>query len=215
MDGTLVPTRDKTIAASSKNYRASVNMQVMINAATRLVVAVGQPTPGNHNDCAAWTESKINRSADHATVLTDGGYQGTDCSCPTAAKPARNGYRTGRKPTTQPTASTSPHRAQLRRGVLSGGHLLRRSFDRLEPRSLNARSAEALRCTGRACVCASSPCAHYGSIGRGDAIAEQEDPAAPGPHAIVCRCGPGKPARVFAYRPAGRSPPNALRNEPV
>jgi hypothetical protein len=36
VDGTLVPTRDKRIAASSKNYRTSVNMQVMIHAATRL-----------------------------------------------------------------------------------------------------------------------------------------------------------------------------------
>jgi len=82
VDGTLVPTRDKSIAASSKNYRTSVNMQVMINATTRLVVAVGQPTPGNHNDCTAWTESKINRAADHATVLADGGYQGTGLLMP-------------------------------------------------------------------------------------------------------------------------------------
>jgi hypothetical protein len=82
VDGTLIPTRDKTVAASSKNYRTSVNMQVMINAETRLVVAVGQPIPGNRNDCTAWTESKINRAADHATVLADGGYQGTGLLMP-------------------------------------------------------------------------------------------------------------------------------------
>jgi hypothetical protein len=39
VDGTLVPTHDRTISASSKNYRYSVNMQVVIDANTRLVVA--------------------------------------------------------------------------------------------------------------------------------------------------------------------------------
>ena len=82
VDGTLVPTRDTAVAASSKNYRTSVNMQVLIDADTRLVVAVGQPTPGNHNDCTAWTESRINRAAGHATVLADGGYQGTGLLIP-------------------------------------------------------------------------------------------------------------------------------------
>lgn len=83
MDGILVPTRDHSVAASSKNYRYSANMQVMIDAATRLVVAVGQPQPGNRNDCAAYSASRIDRAADRAadraTVLADGGYQGTDC----------------------------------------------------------------------------------------------------------------------------------------
>jgi hypothetical protein len=82
VDGTLVPTRDRTVAASSKNYRTSVNMQVLIDAGSRLVVAVGQPQPGNRNDCTAWTTSKINRAAGRATVLADGGYQGTGLLMP-------------------------------------------------------------------------------------------------------------------------------------
>ena len=82
VDGTLVPTRDHSIAASSKNYRTSVNMQVMINAETRLVVAVGQPQPGNRNDCTAWSDSRIDRAAAGATVLADGGYQGTGLLMP-------------------------------------------------------------------------------------------------------------------------------------
>ncbi|GLY54486.1 hypothetical protein Lesp01_81420 [Lentzea sp. NBRC 102530] len=45
VDGTLVPTHDRTISASSKNYRYSVNMQVVIDAGTRLVVAIGDPHP--------------------------------------------------------------------------------------------------------------------------------------------------------------------------
>jgi hypothetical protein len=41
-DGTLVPTRDHTIAEQSKNYH-STNHQVVIDADTRLVVPVGRP----------------------------------------------------------------------------------------------------------------------------------------------------------------------------
>jgi hypothetical protein len=51
VDGTLVPTRDHTVAEQSKNYRYSTNHQVVIDADTRLVVVVGQPLPGNRNDC--------------------------------------------------------------------------------------------------------------------------------------------------------------------
>jgi hypothetical protein len=54
VDGTLVPTRDHTIAEQSKKYRYSTNHQVVIDADTRLVVAVGRPLPGNRNDCKAW-----------------------------------------------------------------------------------------------------------------------------------------------------------------
>ncbi len=57
VDGTLVPTRDHTIAERSKNYRYSTNHQVVIDADTRLVVVVGQPLAGNRNECKAWEES--------------------------------------------------------------------------------------------------------------------------------------------------------------
>jgi hypothetical protein len=43
VDGMLVPTYDRAIAASSKNDRYSVNMQVVIDANTRLTVAVVSP----------------------------------------------------------------------------------------------------------------------------------------------------------------------------
>ncbi len=56
-DGTLVPTRDHTVAEKSKNYRYSTNHQVVIDADTRLVVVVGRPLPGNRNDCKAWALS--------------------------------------------------------------------------------------------------------------------------------------------------------------
>ncbi len=43
VDGTLVPTRDHAVAEQSKNYRYSTNHQVVIDADTRLVVALGRP----------------------------------------------------------------------------------------------------------------------------------------------------------------------------
>jgi hypothetical protein len=82
VDGTLVPTRDRTIAASSKNYRYSTNQQVVIDANSRLVVAVGLPLPGNRNDCWAFTESGVNRACRDAPVLADGGYRGTGALIP-------------------------------------------------------------------------------------------------------------------------------------
>jgi len=82
VDGTLVPTHDRTVAARSKNYRHSTNVQVVIDANTLLVVAVGNPLPGNRNDCRAFTESTVDRSCVGATVMADGGYQGTGVIMP-------------------------------------------------------------------------------------------------------------------------------------
>ncbi len=88
VDGTQVPTRDHSVAAQSKNYRYSVNMQVLIHAETRLVLAVGDPQPGNRNDCQAYTASHIDRAAAGATVLAGGGYPGTGPARP-APPPSR------------------------------------------------------------------------------------------------------------------------------
>lgn len=54
VDGALVPTREHTVAEQSKNYRYSTHHRVVIEADTRLVVAVGRPLSGNRNDCKAW-----------------------------------------------------------------------------------------------------------------------------------------------------------------
>ncbi|MER5228322.1 transposase [Streptomyces flaveus] len=82
VDGTLVPTRDHTVAARSKNYRYSTNHQVVIDADTRLVVAVGRPLPGNRNDCKAWELSGTKDAVGKATVIADGGYLGTGLVIP-------------------------------------------------------------------------------------------------------------------------------------
>ena len=82
VDGTLVPTRDRTVAASSKNYRYSTNHQVVIDADTRLVVAVGRPLPGNRNDCKAWELSGAKDAVGKTMVIADGGYRGTGLVIP-------------------------------------------------------------------------------------------------------------------------------------
>ncbi|MER5532566.1 transposase [Streptomyces mirabilis] len=82
VDGTLVPTRDHTVAEQSKNYRYSTNHQVVIDADSRLVVAVGRPVTGNRNDCKAWELSGAKAAVGRATVIVDGGYRGTGLLIP-------------------------------------------------------------------------------------------------------------------------------------
>ncbi|MDT7847898.1 transposase [Streptomyces justiciae] len=82
VDGTLVPTRDHTVAEQSKNYRYSTNHQVVIDADSRLVVAVGRPVPGNLNDCIAWELSGAKAAVGGATAIADGGYRGTGLVIP-------------------------------------------------------------------------------------------------------------------------------------
>ncbi|REK90999.1 IS5/IS1182 family transposase [Streptomyces inhibens] len=82
VDGTLVPTRDHQVAEQSKNYRYSTNHQVVIDADTRLVVAVGRPVPGNRNDCRAWELSGAKDAIGKTTVIADGGYRGTGLVIP-------------------------------------------------------------------------------------------------------------------------------------
>lgn len=82
VDGTLVPTRDHTIAEQSKNYRYSTNHQVVIDADTRRVVVVGQPLPGNRNDCRAWAESGAKAAVGKTMTIADGGYPGTGLVMP-------------------------------------------------------------------------------------------------------------------------------------
>jgi hypothetical protein len=79
VDGTLVPTRDHEVAERSKNYRYSTNVQVVIDADTRLVIAVGDPQAGNRNDCTAYTASGADKATTGAHVIADGAYRGPNC----------------------------------------------------------------------------------------------------------------------------------------
>jgi hypothetical protein len=76
VDGTLIPTRDHRLAAQSKNYRYSTNLQVAIDANTRLVVALGDPQPGNRNDTIVYRSSGINQKLVGRPTMADGAYRG-------------------------------------------------------------------------------------------------------------------------------------------
>src|SRR5689334_3000592 len=75
VDGTLVPTRDHRLATPSKNYRYSANVQIAIDANTRVVIATGDAHPGNRNDCTAYRDSGIEHELAGRPVMADGGYQ--------------------------------------------------------------------------------------------------------------------------------------------
>ncbi|WP_046732119.1 IS5/IS1182 family transposase [Streptomyces humi] len=90
VDGTLVPTRDHTVAEQSKNYRYSTNHQVVINTDTQLVVTVGRPLPGNRNDCKAWQLSGAKTAVGKAVVIADGGYRGTGLVIPHRRQPGQD-----------------------------------------------------------------------------------------------------------------------------
>jgi hypothetical protein len=87
VDGPLVPTRDRSIAAPSKNYRYSTNHQVVIDADTQLVVIVGAPLPGNRNDCRAFGESGAEYACRNVDVIADGGYIATSAIIPHRRSP--------------------------------------------------------------------------------------------------------------------------------
>ncbi|MFE0106938.1 transposase [Streptomyces sp. NPDC059009] len=82
VDGTLVPTRDHTVAEQSKNYRYSTAHQVVIDADTRLIVVVGRPLPGSRHDSRGWEESGAKAAVGNTMTIADGGYQGTGLVIP-------------------------------------------------------------------------------------------------------------------------------------
>jgi len=77
VDGTLIPTRDHTAAAKSKNHRWSCNAQVLIRRRDTHIIAVDGGGPGNRNDPVHDRGSTIERwCQEHGRVLADGGYRG-------------------------------------------------------------------------------------------------------------------------------------------
>ncbi|WP_329288450.1 transposase family protein [Streptomyces pseudovenezuelae] len=89
VDGTLIPVRDRTTGASSRNYRFSANVQVIIDADTKLVVAAARPVPGNTADAKAWRDSGLARHCEGVTVLGDGAYINTGLVVPHRKRPGR------------------------------------------------------------------------------------------------------------------------------
>ncbi|MET8509971.1 transposase family protein [Streptomyces sp. NPDC004787] len=89
VDGTLIPVRDRKVGASSRNYRFSANVQVIIDADTKLVVAAARPVPGNTADAKAWRDSGLAGRCDGVTVLADGAYINTGLVIPHRKHPRR------------------------------------------------------------------------------------------------------------------------------
>lgn len=89
VDGTLIPIRDRKVGASSRNYRFSVNVQVIVDAETRLVVAAARPVPGNTADAKAWRDSGLADHCEGVTVLGDGAHINTDLIVPHRKRPGR------------------------------------------------------------------------------------------------------------------------------
>ncbi len=65
----MIPVGDRTVGASSRNYRFSANVQVSIDADTKLVVATARPTPSNRADARVWRESVLAEQCQGVTVL--------------------------------------------------------------------------------------------------------------------------------------------------
>jgi hypothetical protein len=87
VDGTLIPVRDRTVGASSRNYRFSANLQVIVDADTRLVVAAARPVPGTTADAKAWRDSGLAEHRQGTTVLGDGAYINTGLVVPHRKRP--------------------------------------------------------------------------------------------------------------------------------
>ncbi|MEV7386467.1 transposase family protein [Streptomyces sp. NPDC091215] len=89
VDGTLVPVRDRTVGSSSRNYRFSANVQVIVDADTRLVIAAAHPLPGTTADAHAWRASGLSEHCQGVTVLGDGAYLNCGMVVPHRKRPHR------------------------------------------------------------------------------------------------------------------------------
>ncbi len=88
INATLIPVHDQTITAPAKNYRRSINAQIIISAHTRGVVTIGHSWPGNRNDVVVARATVAHLSTGHHEILGDGGYRGIN-TITTPARPHR------------------------------------------------------------------------------------------------------------------------------
>ncbi|MET8080282.1 transposase family protein, partial [Streptomyces sp. NPDC005303] len=89
VDGTLVPVRDRHVGSSSRNYRFSANVQVIVDADTRLVIAAARPVPGTTADAHAWRASGLAEHCQGVTVPVDGAYLNCGMVTPHRKRPHR------------------------------------------------------------------------------------------------------------------------------
>ncbi|MYY82064.1 MULTISPECIES: transposase family protein [unclassified Streptomyces] len=89
VDGTLAPVRDRDVGSSSRNYRFSANVQLIVDADTRLVIAAARPVPGTTADAPAWRASGLAGHRQGVTVLGDGAYLNCGMAVPHRKRPRR------------------------------------------------------------------------------------------------------------------------------
>ncbi|WP_406841506.1 transposase family protein (plasmid) [Streptomyces sp. AHU1] len=89
VDGTLIPLRDRSVAASSRTCRFSANVQVIVDADPRLVVAAARPMPGTTADAHAGRTSGLSRHCQGVTVLGDGACLTCEMAVPHRKRPGR------------------------------------------------------------------------------------------------------------------------------
>lgn len=82
LNGTLVPIRDRNMGASSHSCRFSANVQFIVDADTRLVVAAARPVPGTTAQAKAWRDSALAEHCQEVTALGDGAYINTGLGVP-------------------------------------------------------------------------------------------------------------------------------------
>ncbi|MFJ6907145.1 transposase [Streptomyces griseoluteus] len=80
VDGTLVPTRDHTVAAQSKNHRYSTNHHVVVDADTRLGRR-GGPAPARELQRLQGVGA-VRCQVGRTMTIADGGYPGTGLVTP-------------------------------------------------------------------------------------------------------------------------------------
>ncbi|MGW1617708.1 transposase family protein [Streptomyces sp. NPDC002172] len=89
VDGTLIPLRDRSVAASSRNFRFSANVQVIVDTGTRLVIAAARPVPGTTADAHVWRASGLSQYCEGVIVLGDGAYLNCGMAVPHRKRPGR------------------------------------------------------------------------------------------------------------------------------
>jgi hypothetical protein len=72
-----VSSSPESITAISKNYRRSVNAQIIICAHRRRVVVAGRCWPGNRNDVVV-ARATVGHLLANREILGDGGYRGVN-----------------------------------------------------------------------------------------------------------------------------------------
>ncbi len=89
VDGTLVPGPRPQGRCVLRNYRFSANVQVIVDAETRLVVAAGLSGARQQADAKAWRDSGLAEHCEGVTVLGDGAYINTGLIVPHRKRPGR------------------------------------------------------------------------------------------------------------------------------